>query len=215
METVGSFSDGHTGKTTVFGPSGGGRTGSSCGSVTRDTSRHMKGVTLSDTPAGVTPLPGVAFDGKKVITSREAMNFPKQPKKIAIIGAGAIGCEFADFYNAVGTEVVIVEMLDHVEESHGIESLPEREGHDVALDPRTRRGRLGVHEPFTKRVHPRENHPALAPLADRSQDVPVSTPDVEYVGGAGRGCRGKPAFQESRDDVVPGPKPEVPLFDLA
>src|SRR5580658_5355771 len=66
------------------------------------------------TGARATPLPGVAFDGKKVITSREAMNLPKQPKKIAIIGAGAIGCEFADFYNAIGSEVVIVEMLDHL-----------------------------------------------------------------------------------------------------
>jgi dihydrolipoamide dehydrogenase len=66
------------------------------------------------TGARATPLPGVAFDGKKIITSREAMNLPKQPKKIAIIGAGAIGCEFADFYNAIGTEVVIVEMLDHL-----------------------------------------------------------------------------------------------------
>ena len=42
------------------------------------------------------------------------MNLPKQPKKLAIIGAGAIGCEFADFYNAIGTEVVIVEMMDHL-----------------------------------------------------------------------------------------------------
>ena len=61
-----------------------------------------------------TPMPGVAFDGKKVITSREAMTLPTQPKRLAIIGAGAIGCEFADFYNAIGTEVVIVEMLPHL-----------------------------------------------------------------------------------------------------
>ncbi len=66
------------------------------------------------TGAKATPLPGVNFDGKKIIASREAMNLPKQPKKIAIIGAGPIGCEFADFYNAVGSEVVIVEMLDHL-----------------------------------------------------------------------------------------------------
>jgi dihydrolipoamide dehydrogenase len=66
------------------------------------------------TGARSTPLPGVKFDGKKIITSREAMSLPKQPKKIAIIGAGAIGCEFADFYNAIGTEVVIVEMMDHL-----------------------------------------------------------------------------------------------------
>lgn len=61
-----------------------------------------------------TQLPGLAFNGKTVITSREAMTLPKQPKKIAIIGAGAIGCEFADFYNSIGSEVVIVEMLDHL-----------------------------------------------------------------------------------------------------
>jgi len=66
------------------------------------------------TGARATQLPGAEFDGKKIITSREAMNLPTQPKKIAIIGAGAIGCEFADFYNALGTEVVIIEMMDHL-----------------------------------------------------------------------------------------------------
>jgi dihydrolipoamide dehydrogenase len=59
-------------------------------------------------------LPGVEFDGKKVITSREAMNLPAQPKSMAIIGAGAIGCEFADFYHAIGTDVTVVEMLPHL-----------------------------------------------------------------------------------------------------
>ena len=59
-------------------------------------------------------LPGADFDGKIVISSREAMNLPQQPKRLAIIGAGAIGCEFADFYNALGTEVTIVEMMDHL-----------------------------------------------------------------------------------------------------
>jgi dihydrolipoamide dehydrogenase len=61
-----------------------------------------------------TPLPGVKFDGKKIVTSREAMTLPALPKRLAIIGAGAIGCEFADFYNALGTEVIIIEMLDQL-----------------------------------------------------------------------------------------------------
>ena len=61
--------------------------------------------------AKATPLPGAPFDGKTVITSREAMTLPAQPKRLAVIGAGAIGCEFADFYNAVGTEVTVIEML--------------------------------------------------------------------------------------------------------
>jgi len=59
-------------------------------------------------------LPGAAFDGKKIITSREAMTLPQQPKRLAVIGAGAIGCEFTDFYSSIGTEVTIVEMADHL-----------------------------------------------------------------------------------------------------
>jgi dihydrolipoamide dehydrogenase len=42
------------------------------------------------------------------------MNLKQQPKRLAIIGAGAIGCEFADFYNAIGTQVTLIEMLDHL-----------------------------------------------------------------------------------------------------
>jgi dihydrolipoamide dehydrogenase len=60
------------------------------------------------------PLPGIDFDNKTVINSRDAMTLPAQPKRLAIIGAGAIGCEFADFYNALGTEVTIIEMMDHL-----------------------------------------------------------------------------------------------------
>ncbi len=59
-------------------------------------------------------LPGLEFDGKVVITIREAMTLSKQPKKMAIIGAQAIGCEFADFYNAMGSEVIIIEMLPNL-----------------------------------------------------------------------------------------------------
>lgn len=64
--------------------------------------------------AKATPLPFAPFDGKQIISSREAMILPHQPKRMAIIGAGAIGCEFADFYNAIGTEVTIVEMLPQI-----------------------------------------------------------------------------------------------------
>jgi dihydrolipoamide dehydrogenase len=66
------------------------------------------------TGAKTTQLPGMPFDGQKIITSREAMILKQQPKRMAIIGAGAIGCEFADFYNAIGTEVSVIEMLDHL-----------------------------------------------------------------------------------------------------
>ncbi|HUI09137.1 MAG TPA: dihydrolipoyl dehydrogenase [Bacteroidota bacterium] len=56
-------------------------------------------------------LPGVTIDGKRVMTSTEAMSLPAQPASIVIVGAGAIGVEFAWFYNALGTKVTLVEML--------------------------------------------------------------------------------------------------------
>jgi dihydrolipoamide dehydrogenase len=56
-------------------------------------------------------LPTVKIDGKKVIGYREAMVLPQQPKSIVVMGSGAIGCEFAYFYNAMGTKVTIVEFL--------------------------------------------------------------------------------------------------------
>src|SRR3984957_15016314 len=74
------------------------------------TAKHI----LIATGAKPTQLPGAPFDGVKIIASREAMNLKTQPKRLAIIGAGAIGSEFADFYNAIGTEVILIEMLDHI-----------------------------------------------------------------------------------------------------
>jgi dihydrolipoamide dehydrogenase len=56
-------------------------------------------------------IPGVAFDRKHVITAAEAMSLQVQPKSMVIIGAGAIGIEFAYFYNALRTKVTVVEML--------------------------------------------------------------------------------------------------------
>jgi len=56
-------------------------------------------------------LPHIKIDGKKVIGYREAMSLKKQPKKMLVIGAGAIGVEFAYFYNAIGTEVTVVEYM--------------------------------------------------------------------------------------------------------
>ena len=59
-------------------------------------------------------LDEVAVDGERVMTSREALAMKKQPKSIAIMGAGAIGAEFAYFLNAFGTKVTLVEMLPNV-----------------------------------------------------------------------------------------------------
>ncbi len=56
-------------------------------------------------------LPNLKQDGKKVIGYREAMTLKKQPKSMIVVGSGAIGVEFAHFYNSMGTEVTIVEFL--------------------------------------------------------------------------------------------------------
>ena len=59
-------------------------------------------------------LPSLPQDGKKVIGYREAMTLPKQPKKLIVVGSGAIGVEFAYFYNAMGTNVTIVEYMPRI-----------------------------------------------------------------------------------------------------
>ncbi len=59
-------------------------------------------------------LPSLPQDGEKVIGYREAMSLAKQPKKMIVVGSGAIGVEFAYFYNSMGTEVTIVEYLPNV-----------------------------------------------------------------------------------------------------
>ena len=59
-------------------------------------------------------LPAMKQDGKKIIGYREAMTLPQQPSSMVVVGAGAIGVEFAYFYNAVGTKVTVVEYMDRL-----------------------------------------------------------------------------------------------------
>ena len=59
-------------------------------------------------------LPSLPQDGKKIIGYREAMTLDSQPKKIIIVGSGAIGIEFAYFYNTMGSEVTIIEYQDRI-----------------------------------------------------------------------------------------------------
>ena len=59
-------------------------------------------------------FPGMEPDGEQVITSKEAMILKTPPKKMVIIGAGAIGAEFAYFYNEYGTEVQLIEMMPNI-----------------------------------------------------------------------------------------------------
>jgi dihydrolipoamide dehydrogenase len=60
------------------------------------------------------PLPGLSFDQTRVLSSTEAMVLQEVPERLVIIGAGAIGVEFAYFYNAFGSKVTLIEMLPQV-----------------------------------------------------------------------------------------------------
>jgi dihydrolipoamide dehydrogenase len=66
------------------------------------------------TGASSRQLPNLVQDGKQIIGYRDAMVLPKMPKKMVIVGSGAIGVEFAYFYNAMGVDVTIVEYLPNI-----------------------------------------------------------------------------------------------------
>jgi dihydrolipoamide dehydrogenase len=59
-------------------------------------------------------LPNIKIDNKKILGYRDAMAMPSQPKSMVVMGSGAIGCEFAYFYNAMGTKVTIVEFMPNI-----------------------------------------------------------------------------------------------------
>ena len=80
------------------------------GTVTEYSADHI----IIATGARSRVLPNLPQDGKKVIGYREAMSLPSQPKKMIVVGSGAIGVEFAHFYNSMGTEVTIVEYMPNI-----------------------------------------------------------------------------------------------------
>ncbi|MDO6738863.1 dihydrolipoyl dehydrogenase [Wenyingzhuangia sp. 2_MG-2023] len=80
------------------------------GNVTEYSADHI----IIATGARSRELPNLPQDGKKVIGYRQAMTLPEQPKKMIVVGSGAIGVEFAHFYNSMGTDVTIVEFMPNV-----------------------------------------------------------------------------------------------------
>jgi dihydrolipoamide dehydrogenase len=66
------------------------------------------------TGARARELPGLEGDGKRVWTYKDALVPPHMPKKLLVIGSGAIGIEFASFYNTLGAETTVVEVMDRV-----------------------------------------------------------------------------------------------------
>ncbi len=84
-------------------------------------------------------LPGIPADGQYVYTSREILEISKQPKHLTVLGAGAIGVEFAYFFNALGTQVTLVEMQDQIlpVEDTEVARLLERSFKKQGIDVRT------------------------------------------------------------------------------
>ena len=78
--------------------------------TTNYTAKHI----IVATGARSRVLPNIAQDGKKIIGYREALVLSKLPKKMVIVGSGAIGVEFAYFYNAMGVEVTLIEYLPNI-----------------------------------------------------------------------------------------------------
>ena len=66
------------------------------------------------TGARARELPTLKIDNEKIIGYRKAMTLEKQPKSMVVVGSGAIGVEFAYFYNSIGTKVTIVEFMDRI-----------------------------------------------------------------------------------------------------
>ncbi len=85
-------------------------------------------------------LPNIKIDGKKIVGYREAMVLPEQPKSILVIGSGAIGMEFAYFYNTLGSKVTVVEFMPRIlpvedeEVSKTMEKLYKKAGMDIMVD---------------------------------------------------------------------------------
>jgi dihydrolipoamide dehydrogenase len=89
------------------------------------------------------PLPGADYDGKAIISYKEAMILPKRPESMIVVGGGPIGLEFGYFYNALGTKVTVVELLDRIlpgedeEVSAALEKSLAKRGIDILTKSRT------------------------------------------------------------------------------
>ncbi len=110
------------------------------------------------------PMPGAPYDGKIIISSKEAMNLETIPEKLVVVGAGAIGVEFADFYAAMGSQVTIVEMLPNL--------LPiEDEEVSVELQKMFKRKKIKTHLESTVESISVSNGQALVKVKMKTGDV--------------------------------------------
>ncbi len=122
------------------------------------------------TGASPRPLSGAGFDGETIIGAKEAMSLKQQPKKLLIVGAGAIGMEFAYFYNAFGTQVTVIEMMDRLlpVEDHEVSKAIAKAFRKAKIDCRTATKTLAVNKT------PHGVELTIAPVGDESKTQTVS-----------------------------------------
>jgi dihydrolipoamide dehydrogenase len=124
--------------------------------------------------------PGFALEGTRVITSREALDLPRQPRRMAVLGGGVVGSEFACFFAALGTKVTLIEMLPRL-------VLPEDDEVSQLLEREMKKRGIDVH--LNTQVEDRRDGPAIAGAAARAAaGAPAGAPArAPAAGGSGSG----------------------------
>jgi dihydrolipoamide dehydrogenase len=103
--------------------------------------------------------PGFALEGTRIITSREALDLPRQPRRMAVLGGGVVGSEFACFFAALGTKVTLIEMLPRL-------VLPEDDEVSQLLEREMKKRGIDVH--LNTQVEDRRDGPAIVGAAARA-----------------------------------------------
>ncbi len=131
------------------------------GSVTRVESSKI----IVATGSSVRGLPGIEFDGERILNSDHVLRLGRVPKSMIVMGAGAVGVEFASIYHSFGADVTIVELMDRL--------LPvEDEALGKELQRAFKKRRIGVHT--GTRVETVERHKDLVRLTATKNDKPVT-----------------------------------------
>ncbi len=158
--------------------------------------------TLIATGAKPRELPGSPFDEDKIISSKQAMTLEQRPDKLLIIGAGAIGMEFAYFYQAYGTQVTVVEMVDRV--------LPVEDA-DVSQAVAKAFKKLGVqihtgHKTVKVEKTDTGIRATIAPVADPAQASPPDPKQKSYSGASDTKRRDLSRSSSSAETVIDADK---------
>ena len=156
------------------------------GKATELAAKHI----IVATGARARDLPFAKADGKRIWTYRHAMTPPEMPTELLVIGSGAIGIEFASFYNDLGAKVTVVEMLDRIVpvEDAEVSALPRKAAHQAGHDDPHRRPASRASRP-TPRASRRRSRPRTASRPSIASAMPSSrsaSPPTPRISGSKR-----------------------------